>query len=278
MSSILEKYWHELRGKFDRLPVWLPGTSMRLGDVGVLEKTGWSKVTSLDAIGIAFRKDPLGAPSSFSYSSRNGAELSVNAAAHVDGQASMLTAVGTEISLRFTRGGAFVLLADDVEVQRIRDLDDIDNKVLQAYEQGAWKQNWCFVSEVAIAAHSLVVVAGEGQAEATVAVGNQAAQQTAGTGLVHGDVGLRFTLRRNLDASFATLSPSAVMWRGRYVHSPLLRSARVVERGVSRGPAGPEEETGPAVVYEVEYPGDIGLSSTGPGHAEEHPAATEETS
>ena len=30
MGLLIERYWHKVRAEFQRLPVWLPGTMLRL--------------------------------------------------------------------------------------------------------------------------------------------------------------------------------------------------------------------------------------------------------
>jgi hypothetical protein len=60
MASILDAYWNEISHRFTRHPVWLPGTPMDLGDIGILRDSGWEKVTDLTGIGISFSREPDG--------------------------------------------------------------------------------------------------------------------------------------------------------------------------------------------------------------------------
>jgi hypothetical protein len=244
MPSIRDMYWHELRIRFRRLPVWLPGTSMSLGDVGVLTDAGWTKVTSLAELGVPFTTGQPGTPSSVTYSSHDGAEVSGSALA---GGLGLPPGTAAELSLRFGRAGAFVLIADDLVVSSIDGLAGVDAAVLRSFQQGEWQSGWTYVSEVAVAAKSVTAVGGGAQASATVRVG------TAGA-----DAGLRFTYMKDLAASFATAEPATVMWRGRYVQDLLLRRARMGERGITTRSAEPVVEADEfASVCDVEYPSDI---------------------
>lgn len=247
MASIRDMYWHEVRSRFSRLPVWLPGTAMSLGDVGTLTSTGWVRVTSLDELGIGFSAGPPGTPSSVSYSSHDGVEISGSGLAAGFG---LPAGSAAELTLRFGRAGAFVLLAEELIVTGMAGLYAVDAAVLGGFLRGEWQPGWTYVSEVAVAARSVTAVGGSAQASATVRLGAAGAE---------GGVG--FSVMKDLAASFATAGPATVMWRGRYVHDPLLRRARMAERGVTPigvapGGAAPEE---PASLCEVEYPSDIAV-------------------
>jgi hypothetical protein len=251
MTSILDQYWNEMRGKFSRLPVWLPGTSMDLGDVGVLREQGWEKATDLGSIGISFSRDSSAAMTTYSYSSAGGAEITTRLAAQAGPAVTGIAEGNAALNIRFRRPAAFVLMADDVEVRRIGNLQLVDRAVLEAYQDHGWESEWVYVSEVAIGAPALTVVAASAEGEATVDLG--IAPQVGGTGLGRAHAELGFGHRKDLAASFVTTERSALMWRGHYVRDPLFRKASIEERGPDETPGGAPSVPTTAWVGEIRY-------------------------
>jgi len=248
MRTILEQYWNEVTARLGRLPVWLPGTPMKLGDVGRLGDRGWEKATDLRSMGIGFSSEAGGSRTAYTYSSADGVEITARLAAQASPELTGIVNGNAALGIKFSRPAASVLMADAVEVQRIANLESVDRAVLEAYRQKSWKREWAFISEVATGRPVLSVVAATAQGEATVDLGAEV--QPAGTLLGRAQASLRFGFRKDLAASFATNEESAVMWRGHRVHDPLFRNARLVERG----PAPGEGPSGDHVwVGEVEY-------------------------
>jgi hypothetical protein len=248
MTTVLEQYWNEVTAKLGRLPVWLPGTPMNLGDVGRLGEKGWEKATDLRSMGIKFSSEAGGSGTSYSYSSAGGVEITPRLEAQASPEFTGIANGNAALGIKFSRAAACVLMADAVEVRRVANLDLVDQAVLDAYRRKSWKRDWVFVSEVAIGGPVLSIVAATAQGEATIDLG--AGVQPGGTPLGRVHAGLRFGFTKDVAASFATTKESAVMWRGHYVHDPLFRKAGLVEKG----PASDDQPSGaPIWVGEVEY-------------------------
>lgn len=256
MKSIYKDFWHETRGRFDRLPVWLPGTSIALGDVGLAEPNGWVPLTSLRDLGIPFTAGPVGTAVDYAYNSSDGAEVSVGAT--IDGGlASTAPARGNaELRFRFCRAAAFALMASAVRVHRLNSIAEIDAKILMAYRRGSWPPRWTVVTEIAIGGPVIVVVSGSANCAASVDLG---ASMTDGTvNLARAGVGLGFGYQRNVAASFVSRDAAPVLWRGRYLRTRLLRSATIDNRGDVPTVTGPRDDN--AVVRELEMPDDLELA------------------
>ncbi|GII23851.1 hypothetical protein [Planosporangium mesophilum] len=274
MNSLVNSLWHEARGSFERLPVWLPGTPMSLGDVGVFDESGWTKQTTLAELGVRFSADPAGEPVDYDYSSHDGAQVSTRLAAAgapalgVVGAAGApaLGAVGNgnlEMHVRFSRQGAFVLKAGAVTVRRIADQAGVDEQILERYGQGRWRREWVLVSEVARGGPSITIVSGSDDGEAVIDLG---AAGPTGSPLLAAGFGVRS--RKGLAAAFVTATEAALLWRGRRVYDPWWSSEpKLVDRGgVPRGGETPGDPDGGGPDHggrraghlaEVEYPEDL---------------------
>jgi hypothetical protein len=256
VRSLVASLWHETRGCFERLPVWLPGTPMDLGDVGVFDDAGWVKHTTLAALGIGFVPDVAGAPVDFNYSSHDGAQVSTWLAASGDPTGSGIVEGNAGLRIRFSRPGAFVLKANAVRVDRIANLADVDRRILARHAGGTWPTEWVLVSEVARGGPAVTVVSGSREGEAFVDLG--AAVAPAGQPLVDAGAGLGIGSTRGLAASFASPTETTLLWRGRCVHDRWWSSA--ARLGDARGtPSDADADPGdPAPrIVEVEHPEDL---------------------
>jgi len=259
MRSVPRSFWHEFRGAFARLPVWLPGTRLGLGDIGLLDPGGWSPVSTLAEQGITHRSGPRGAPVDYAYRSMDGTEVVTEAA----GQAPAPVGRGSA-RYRFSRQGAFVLHASAVRARQIADLGAVAEQVLAAYRAGRWSREWLVVTELAVAHSALILVAAQAGAEATIEVGAgpgfpgdpgpvfpgtpgpaAGADAVAGPGALLGAaLGIRLASEHGLAASLLSPEPATLMWAGRYIRDP-----RVGRTSFDlRGPSGPPGAGEPAFV------------------------------
>ncbi|MFH9890037.1 hypothetical protein ACH4OQ_12535 [Streptomyces luteogriseus] len=251
--SIADAYWHECRGRFGRLPVWLPGTPMELGDVGVLGPTGWLKKTTLQGLGLPMAEDPPGSATDYEYASQGGVTVTAGTAINA---ALPVADAYAGVTYRFTRAGAFVLKAYGATVRRLANVGDVETGMLRLHETDKWQAGWTVVTEVTTAQSVLTLISESEDTE--VSVGLRAAVQ-----LPTAEVSAtpRFVLGnwRGSAVKLLTDSPTALLWRGLYVDDPILRRARGAVRGTSEdeGRAARAHGPGRARAAEVEFPDDI---------------------
>ncbi|SCL29917.1 hypothetical protein GA0070624_3975 [Micromonospora rhizosphaerae] len=261
MKTLLSDLWHETRGGFDRLPVWLPGTSMRLGDIGVFGDGGWTTHTTLSALGIPFSVGPVGVPTSFDYASSDGAEVRSWVGANGEPLPGMVSG-NAGLRIRFSRAGAFVLKAGAVRTRQIVELDTLDGLLVQRYQRGDWRREWVLVTEVAQGGPVLILVSASADGEAVVDLGVKAV--AAGAPLAGGGTGVSVGSSRGLAATFTSQRQTTVLWRGRCVQDRWWQDGPRIEatRGREDGPGmvGPSATAAEPTVIEVEYPEDLSES------------------
>lgn len=257
MSTLPDAYWHEIRGRYERLPVWLPGTPMNLGDVGTFHKRRWTKLTSLAALGVEAAPDVEGSLGNLDHSSHDGVHRTAGLTrSGVD--TAVATAAGN-VHYRFQREGAFVLHTRDATVHRLADLTAVETAVRALYEKKEWRREWVVITEVLVGGPSLVLVSAGRSAEAGVRLRAEAAvDPTTAVALAPSFV---VESQQGLAASLDSPSRTALMWRGHMVRDPWVGKPKMVERGedttadVTPG-AG---EPGRPYWAEVEYPEDLDL-------------------
>jgi len=251
-DSIPDSFWHEVRGRFGQLPVWLPGTPMALGDVGELGPRGWTKATTLAALGIGFTPDISGVATDIDYSSHDGVKVATHVAGGTGTSLQGIAKGHAALKFSFTRGEAFVFTSYGVRTNRIGNLAEVDGAILDAYSRGEWHPSWVTVFEVAKGGPTIILVAQEAGAEALVDLGADIPAGLADP--ARAKAGLTVNSRHGLAGMFVTAKQATILWRGRYVHRGFFSGTGMRERGkVEHDTSG---ESSP-LVAELEFPDDV---------------------
>jgi hypothetical protein len=250
VRSVPHSFWHEFRGAFGRLPVWLPGTRLQIGDIGLLDPNGWTTVGTLSGQNITCEVGAPGAPVDFDYRSVDGTEVMTEAAG--TGDLGPMPGAGVSAHYRFSRQGAFVVRARAVRARQIKDLAAVGEQVISAYQDGNWRREWLVVTELATSESIFILVAGRAGAEATVHFDAFGSPATA-AGPVAADAGVRLSHESGLTASFVSLRSTTLMWSGRYIRDPRFGRTTFDVRGHGTGvpvgqPVFAEVSAPPAVV------------------------------
>jgi hypothetical protein len=253
VTSMPDSFWHEMRGRFGQLPVWLPGTPMALGDVGELGRGGWMKATTLAALGIDFTPDAIGAATDIDYSSHDGVQVATHVVSGTEGSLPGVAAGHAALKFSFSRGEAFVFTSYGVQTNRISNLSEVDEGIRNAHSRQDWQPSWIAVFEVARGGPTIILVAQEAGAEAVVDLGVEL--PVGSVPLAQARAGLAVRGRHGLAGMFVTPEPATVMWRGRYVHRRgIFSGSSVRERGEA------ERDSTEALlptVAELEFPDDV---------------------
>ena len=213
--AVFDQFWDEFINAFERLPVWLPGSPIELGDIGVIGRRGWEKLTTLEQLGVRLAVRNVESNVSYSYASRNSVEISALASADTE-QITPGTEMAAGMKMTFKRGGAFSIRAENCQHWQIDNMLEVEDKIRSlGTSDGGWRsRRWVLVSQLTTAQPSIVIVAGSSGAEATVEI-----RGTGGiTGLaemVAGKGSLQLTHESSLDARMLSVERVPLMWRGR---------------------------------------------------------------
>jgi hypothetical protein len=209
-----DRFWDEFLNAFERLPVWLPGSAMALGDVGVVSRRGWEKLTTLKKMGIPMAQASM--PSQASYSYASGDAVDISSSAGVQAGHDMVPAdVTVSMTMAFTRSGAFVVRAENCEHWRIDNLLEVQAAVSSLDMTTAdWRsRRWVLVTELVTATPCILIVAKASGAKAVVEMTTQGG--IAGLSeIASGQGSLRLASESSLDARILTVTRVPLMWRG----------------------------------------------------------------
>jgi hypothetical protein len=213
--STLDTVWQEFTTKYDRIPVWLPGTTgINLGDIGVIGKRGWAKLYNLKDFGIDV-EDAASTGLQTQYELNVGVTSTTAGAASAQTQQALGPVLSAALNLtaRFSKKGAFLVRAYDVQGHAIGNLGAVDEAIaLRHARDPFWKRRWIYVTEVVTAAPFVMLVSGGRDVGATVAANADATS----TGIGSAGVEVRVLNTEGLDQSFATGGRAPFMWRGQW--------------------------------------------------------------
>lgn len=217
MDSVADAYMDALGNETTRLPLWFPGSPIALGDVGVLQKDGWQKHTSLATMGIPFEVQHDETPNAvLNLGSATVSGVSLDGKGQFDPPNIPVADAKVGLSLGFSGAGEFLLRAMAFSVQGIANLHEVEREVLdRAKQQDQWRPEWIFVTEVMVAERSIAAVAKSSNAEVILDLGVSATSPV----LELGELSLtsKVLRQRNMAAMSLSLYPDVLTYRARRV-------------------------------------------------------------
>lgn len=155
MAAIHEQYTDEMHRQFGYFACWLPNTRLELGDVGVLSRDRFDKVTSLALLGVLFSSVTNGQPVDLEYSSAGQVEVSVSG----DGRITPDPLV--TLSVTFNRENATLFQAAECRVETVQDLSSLNEKLRQLSDSGIWRKEYVVVTELVRTGPAAILVSNQ---------------------------------------------------------------------------------------------------------------------
>jgi hypothetical protein len=158
MASPVRLYQQEIHDHLGFFATWLPGDRVEVGDVGVIEGGRFRRETSLTELSI--QCDVLAGKSTqdVQYTSTQGTTMATTAGAAVSQLAK------AEISIEFSREGAFVFHAKSLRQYQLENRAAVAAKILKSYEKSKWKKEWLLVEAIHTAECATVIVSEDNSA------------------------------------------------------------------------------------------------------------------
>jgi hypothetical protein len=228
MSSF-DNFWDEFQERFSRAPVWLPGTPMEVGEIGVVDRRGYLRVAHLRDYGIGFQSEPSPVRSEYSVTSSTATMQDVGGSASAADPTAAVASGQVAMRVAFSGAGGFVVRCKSVTGTRITDVVAVERQILDKHEtEPFWKREWIYVQEVVTAEPCILIVSARSGAQATISA---AADAGAGSFAQILDAGLGLTLsdQSSIDQYVATPQRTPFMWRGRWLRGVFRR--RFISRG-----------------------------------------------
>jgi len=220
-----DDFWGAFEERFSRAPVWLPGTPMALGDIGVIDRRGYLHIARLSDFGISFEEEEEEEPdqveSEYSVTSASARTEDFDARAAGPDRSGALSSAEVGMRVSFWAAGEFVVRAMRVQGSRIRNVLSVEEQIRRMHaENPFWHREWVYVQEVVSAEPCIVIVSAASGAHATVRAVINAGLNSFVQLLAAGST-LSLSEQSSIDQYVATTMRTPFMWRGRWLRGRL---------------------------------------------------------
>ena len=158
MASPVKLYQEEMHENLGFFPTWFPGDFMEIGDLGILDAGRFRKMSSLKELGIPFNVTSGASKQDVQYTSTKGTTIKPSAGASVPGIAK------AEITINFSRSGAFVFHATGLTPQQIENRSAVTTAIVAAFKRNEWNKEWLLVESLHRAQLATIIVSQDNEA------------------------------------------------------------------------------------------------------------------
>ena len=152
MASLVTLYQQEMHGNVGFFANWFPGDPLEIGDVGILEKGRFRPMTTLKELGIDCVTSDGQTKQEMQYTSTQGTSIKTSLGA------ALTTGTKGEISIDFSREGAFVFNASGLITRRLENRMGVAKQILDSYENDIWNKDWVVIESLYIADCATIIV------------------------------------------------------------------------------------------------------------------------
>lgn len=158
MASPVTLYHREMHDNLGFFATWFPGDPIEIGDAGVLEGGRFRRTASLKELGIACEVGASQGSQNVQYTSTQGTKMTAS------GGAAATAIAKAEISIEFSRAGAFVFHASSLRPQRLENRGAVADLIVKAYQKGKWQKDWLLVETLHSAERATIIVSEDSSA------------------------------------------------------------------------------------------------------------------
>jgi len=159
--TAIKQYTRELNKQFKYIPTWLPGTPLKLGDIGTFKRNQFIRRSDLESKGIEFETIIDESPTDYEHTSEGGVEIIAKASGDVVPQASALADIDAGFHLKFTKEKAVVFKIKNALSHSIKDQDSVGFAIKKLNADGLWEKDWVVITEIVVAESGTILISSE---------------------------------------------------------------------------------------------------------------------
>lgn len=230
--STFNEFWDEFQARFSRAPVWLPGTSMQVGDIGIIDRGGYLGIGNLADFGIGFEELPSDAKPEYFISSQHASSTDVQGTGVASDPAGTIARIEASMQISFTAEKAFVVRAGQVQGKRIADVLKVENEISRRQTVNPfWGKEWIYVQEVVTAQPCIMVVSEASGAKTTIKATGSGPGLGGFAQLFKAGAGLELSGEVSNVQQVVTGERAPLMWRGRWLRGIFKKTWQSRDRG-----------------------------------------------
>lgn len=213
MKAARKQYIQDLYRHFNYYPTWLPGVPLKLGDIGIIRKNEFTKISSLKNEGISFEVIEDDSKMDLDFVSEGGVSVTTKIAGGAKLPNSSLAEIDTGFSIEFKGENATLFKLAGTISPHISDTIKLGKEIVKRYKNGDWNKDWVIITEVVQADSSTILVSNsndskiELKANAEIGTANLEITDASAEFSIafNKDVSLKFITQQNLTPLFKVM-------------------------------------------------------------------------
>jgi len=154
----MKQYLNEINKRFQYRATWEPGKTLRIGDVGILEKGIFSLRSSLEQEGIPLQVRLDESEGSMKYTSEGAVDITTKVAGQASMPQSQLVKGDAGFIVQFKKQDAVVFTINGSKTHQLENTGQIEKEVLKRYLENKWPKNWVIVTELVEAKEATILI------------------------------------------------------------------------------------------------------------------------
>jgi hypothetical protein len=154
----MKQYLKEINKKFQYRATWEPGKTLRIGDIGILEKGIFSLRSTLEQEQIALQIRVDESEGSLKYTSEGSVEIKAKLAGEMSMPQSQLAKGDAGFAVQFKKQNAVVFTINGTKTYQIENTGQIEREVLQRFAENKWPKDWLIITELVEAKEATILI------------------------------------------------------------------------------------------------------------------------
>jgi hypothetical protein len=236
IMSTFGEFWDEFQARFSRAPVWLPGTSMSVGDIGIIDHRGYLRVAKLADFDIDFEEQPSDAKSEYFVWSQHAKVKEIQGTGAALDPTGIVGQVEASMHMSFAAARSFVVRAAHVQGRQIPDVRKVESEISRRQAINPfWQKEWIYIQEVITAQPCIMVVSEASGAEAAVKATGSGPGLSGFAQLFEAGTSLQLSGEASNVQQIVTRDRAPLMWRGRWLRGLIRKNWTSRGRGAKEG-------------------------------------------
>lgn len=158
MASAQKQYTKEMLKRFGYYATWNPGLSLKLGDIGVLKGSIFTKISDLESKMITFEIVKDNTKTTLEHNSQGSATLTTKASASVAPSGSVLADADVGIIIDFAKENSTLFKAANTVTPTIKDTIRLGETILKLFKDGTWNKDWVIITELVESESATIII------------------------------------------------------------------------------------------------------------------------
>ncbi|QAA80333.1 hypothetical protein EI546_00645 [Aequorivita sp. H23M31] len=217
-----KSYTRELKQQFGYLATWLPGTPLKLGDIGTLNRNTFTKIANLSDLDIQFDIEADTTKSNIEHSTHGAVSITNKASGTIAPPGSVLGDTDAGITVEFSKENAILFKANGTLSPSIKNQIKLGQDILDLYKNGKWAKDWVVVTELVEADSASILISSSSQSK--IELKAKGGITAAKMDIADIDLGLNIAFSKDLSTQIIAESALTPLFRAKAVKGRILRS------------------------------------------------------